>query len=156
MLSRFCHVQLFSIPWTVAHQAPLSMEFSREEYLDLPNPGIEPTSLTSSAFITSTTWEAPLITYCWTKSLGIWHDNPLKTADLMIHGIRINDPNTPGTCANSPLTMAMADTASWSQHLWIWLIIEALPNAKSWLEKGKQMPSWFYVFVHDWPLLCSL
>ena len=39
-------------PWTVAHQAPLSMGFSRQEYWsgmpcplpgDLPNPGIEPT-----------------------------------------------------------------------------------------------------------------
>ena len=37
-------------PWTVAHQAPLSMEFSRQEYWsgllfpspgDLPNPGNE-------------------------------------------------------------------------------------------------------------------
>ena len=26
------HVRLFVIPWTVAHQAPLSMEFSRQEY----------------------------------------------------------------------------------------------------------------------------
>ena len=25
-------VQLFAIPWTVAHQAPLSKEFSRQEY----------------------------------------------------------------------------------------------------------------------------
>ena len=39
--------------WTVAHQAPLSMGFSRQEYWsglpfpspgDLPNPGIKPTS----------------------------------------------------------------------------------------------------------------
>ena len=44
------HVWLFAIPWTVACQAPLSMEFSRQEYWsgvpfplpgDLPNPGIE-------------------------------------------------------------------------------------------------------------------
>ena len=43
-------------PWTVAHQAPLSMEFSRQEYWsgvpfhppgDLPDPGIEPMSLAS-------------------------------------------------------------------------------------------------------------
>ena len=43
-------------PWTVAHQAPLSMGFSRQEYWsglpfpspgDLPDPGIEPMSLTS-------------------------------------------------------------------------------------------------------------
>ena len=36
------HVQLFATPWTVAHQAPLSMEFSRLEYwsrLWFPIPG---------------------------------------------------------------------------------------------------------------------
>ena len=46
-------VQLFATPWTVAHQAPTSMGFSRQEYWsglpfaspgDLPNPGIEPRS----------------------------------------------------------------------------------------------------------------
>ena len=45
------HVQLFVTPWTVADQAPQSVEFSRQEYWsglpfpspgDLPNPGIEP------------------------------------------------------------------------------------------------------------------
>ena len=48
----------FETPWTVACQAPLTMEFSRLEYWselpfpppgDLPNPGIKPTSLTSPA-----------------------------------------------------------------------------------------------------------
>ena len=36
------YVQLFAIPWTVAQQAPLFMEFSRQEYwsgLPLPSPG---------------------------------------------------------------------------------------------------------------------
>ena len=35
-------VQLFATPWTVAHQAPLSMGFSKQEYwggLPLPSPG---------------------------------------------------------------------------------------------------------------------
>ena len=32
MLSRFSHVQLFATLWTVTHQAPLSMEFSKQEY----------------------------------------------------------------------------------------------------------------------------
>ena len=39
-------VQLFATPWTVAHQAPLSMKFSRQEYwsrLPFPTPGIFPT-----------------------------------------------------------------------------------------------------------------
>ena len=46
-------VQLFATPWTVAHQAPLSVGFSRQDYWsglpfpppgDLPDPGIEPVS----------------------------------------------------------------------------------------------------------------
>ena len=32
MLSHFSHVQLFATLQTVAHQAPLSMRFSRQEY----------------------------------------------------------------------------------------------------------------------------
>ena len=65
------HVWLFVTPWTVAHQAPLSMGFPRQEYWsefpfpppeDLPDPRIEPKSLISTAlrgrfFTTSTTWE---------------------------------------------------------------------------------------------------
>ena len=48
------HVQILTTPWTVSHQAPLSMEFSRQGYLsglpfltpgDLSNPGIEHASL---------------------------------------------------------------------------------------------------------------
>ena len=53
VLSHFSHVGLFAIPQTVAHQAPLSMGFSRQEYWsglplpspgDLPYPGIDPAS----------------------------------------------------------------------------------------------------------------
>ena len=52
LLSR---VWLFVTPWTVAHQAPLSVGFCRQEYWsvwpcpspgDLPNPGIKPASPT--------------------------------------------------------------------------------------------------------------
>ena len=72
MLSCFSHVRLFATLWTVALQAPLSMGFSRHEYWsgllcsppgDLPDPGMEPSSLMSLAlagrfFTTSCTWEA--------------------------------------------------------------------------------------------------
>ena len=53
MLNHFSCVQFFATPWTVAHQAPLYMGFSRQEYWsglpcpspgDLPEPGIEPGS----------------------------------------------------------------------------------------------------------------
>ena len=47
------YMRLFVIPWTVAYQAPLSREFSRQEYWsglpfpspgDLPHSGIKPAS----------------------------------------------------------------------------------------------------------------
>ena len=71
MLSHFSCVQFFAILWSVAHQAPLSMGFSRQEYWsglsfpspgDLPDPGIKPASLKSPAlagrfFTTMATWE---------------------------------------------------------------------------------------------------
>ena len=52
-LSYFSHVQLFATSWPVAHKAPLSMGFSRQENWsgllcppprDLPKPGIKPMS----------------------------------------------------------------------------------------------------------------
>ena len=61
----------FATPWTVAHLAPLCVEFSRQEHRGglpcpspggLPNPGAEPSSaapaLAGGLFITSATWEA--------------------------------------------------------------------------------------------------
>ena len=62
-------------PWTVAHQSPPSMGFSRQDYWsglpcpllgDLPDSGIEPVAIMSPAlagnfFTTSATWETPCI-----------------------------------------------------------------------------------------------
>ena len=75
LLSHFSCVWCFVTLWTMAHQTPLFMGFSRQEYWsrlpcpppgELPNPGIEPTSLifpslTGRFFTTSTIWEAPCI-----------------------------------------------------------------------------------------------
>ena len=72
VLSHFGHVRLFATQWTVAHQTPLSMGFSWQEYWrglpspspgGLPVPGIQPASLESPAlaggfFTTTATWEA--------------------------------------------------------------------------------------------------
>ena len=65
-------VLLFAAPWTVARQAPLSTESSRQEYWsglplpapgELPDPGIEPAAPVSPAivggcFASCATWEA--------------------------------------------------------------------------------------------------
>ena len=83
MLSRFSHFQLFATLWTIASQAPLSIGFSRQEYWsglpctapgDLPNPGIEPTSLSSPElisgfFTTSDAWDASVSKYLPIKYL---------------------------------------------------------------------------------------
>ena len=72
------HVFLFATPWTVAHQAPLSMGFSRQEHWrglpspppgDLPHPGIEPTSpaLASGFFYHWAIREAKTDTCPWLK-----------------------------------------------------------------------------------------
>ena len=71
VLSLFSCVWLFATPWTAAHQTPLSIGFSRQEYQtglpcpspgDPPNLGIKPASLKSLVLvdgflITSATWE---------------------------------------------------------------------------------------------------
>ena len=77
MLRLFSRVRLCATPWTVAHQAPLSMGFSRQEHWsglpcpppeDLPDPGIKPESLTSpassGAFFTSSATYIPTLTPC--------------------------------------------------------------------------------------------
>ena len=74
--------QLFVTLWTKALQAPLSMEFSRQEYWsglpfpspgDLPNPEIkpislEPTALAGEFFFHWATWKAYI--YIW--KVYIW------------------------------------------------------------------------------------
>ena len=88
MLSRFSRVQLFETLWTIACQASLSTEFSRQEPWsgllcpppgDLPDPGIEPMSPKSPAlagklFTTRATWEAKILGN-FHKFYGIFHCN---------------------------------------------------------------------------------
>ena len=87
MLSCFSRVQLSETIWTLAHQIPLSMWFSRQEYWsvlpcppagNLPNPGIKPVYFLSPAlaggfFTTSTTWEAwPALHFYGIPQNPIW------------------------------------------------------------------------------------
>ena len=81
MLSHFSRVRFFATPWTVARQAPLSVEFSRQECWN----GLVPSSRGSSRprdqiaslicvlaswfFTTSATWEALIMPQCQTLLL---------------------------------------------------------------------------------------
>ena len=84
VLRHFSRVWLFVTLWTTAHQAPLSMGFSRQEYWsglpcsppgDIPDPRIKPMFLRSPAlagriFTTSATREAPKD---WQSKAICWH-----------------------------------------------------------------------------------
>ena len=97
MLNCFSRVRLCATPWTIACQAPLSMGFSRQEYWsglpcpppwDLPDPGIETTSLKSPAlaggfFTTSATWEAGV-----PSSLEN-HENHCRTSSTIPSSLRV-------------------------------------------------------------------
>ena len=92
MLSQLSYVRLSATLWTVAHQAPLSMAFSRQEYWsglpcpppeDLPNPGIKPASLMSPAlaggfFTTHATWEAQVMNIRKLKD-----QSPVATSEVL-------------------------------------------------------------------------
>ena len=83
MLSRFSCVWLLATLWTVAHQAPLSKGFSRQECWsglpcspprDLSHAGIEPTSLMSAALATtSAAWEALVLVSTIQQSVSVIH-----------------------------------------------------------------------------------
>ena len=104
MLNHFSHVQFFVTLWTIAHQSPLFMGFSRQEYWsgwlcpapeDLPNPKMEPKSLMSPAlagsfFTTSATWEAWTYVYLrliqkikkrWQEYTEELHENVVNDPD---------------------------------------------------------------------------
>ena len=86
-------VRLFATPWTVAHQAPPSMGFSRQEYWsglpfsspgDLPDPGIEPRSPAIQAdALTSEPPGKPLFLPNWAGFLILIVDFSVSFYDLV-------------------------------------------------------------------------
>ena len=98
LLSRFSHVRLFVTPRTVAHRAPLSVGFSRQEYWnrllcpppgDLPDPGIKPAflmtlGLAGQFFTTSATWEARVSVDLY-LFFGMWYSRMPKSSHKSTH-----------------------------------------------------------------------
>jgi len=62
------HVRFFETPWIIAHQAPPSREFSKEEYwsrLPFPSPGDLPDPGIKSEYLSLLQW--------WVDSLPVCH-----------------------------------------------------------------------------------
>ena len=95
------HVQLFATLWTVGHQVPLSMGFSRQEYWNgllfpasgaLPDPGVKPKSpALGNGFFTTETPGKPIADPAAAKSLQSFPTlrNPMVCSPpgSSIHGI---------------------------------------------------------------------
>ena len=67
------HIRLFVTPWTVAHQAPLSTEFSRQEYwsgLPFPTPGDLPKPGSPTLEADTLTSEPPGDMYLFSEDSG--------------------------------------------------------------------------------------
>ena len=82
-------VQLFATPWTVAHQAPLSMGFPRQEYwsglpfsspVSLPDSGIEPESSTLAGRFFTT--EPPGKVFVSMVGCRLWGRTELDTTEV--------------------------------------------------------------------------
>jgi len=72
---------LFATPWTVAHQAPLSMGFSRQEYWgglprcpsgDLSDSGVEPLSSALAGRFFTTLTNFKVRSKNWVKTMPFW------------------------------------------------------------------------------------
>ena len=115
-------VRLFPIPWTAAHQAPLYVEFPRQEYWgrlpfpspgDLPGPGIKPRSPAWQAV--SLPLEAPEILKLF-PFLPSFHWGSLQTAGLPGEAGRVR--GLVGPVVREPLAAQppVQSWCPWSSH----------------------------------------
>ena len=89
------HIQFLATTWTVTHQAPLSMGFSRQEYWsgwpcpppgDLPDLGIEPVSLKSPALADR---------FFTTSATALWWKKFQFTKEASVHTVSRNTVSNP-------------------------------------------------------------
>ena len=124
-----------AIPWTVVHQAPLSVGFPRQEYWselpvsppeDIPDPGIEPTSPVSPA-LAGGFFTLPILSYC----LYLQQNNTAATAKSLQSCLTLCDP-IDGSPPGSPVPRILqARTLEW--------VAISFSNASKWKVKVKSL-----------------
>ena len=109
-----------AIPWTVARQAPLSMGFFKADYWsglpcpapgDLPNPGIEPTFLTSPALVAGS---LPLSHLGAETDSSRWHDPHAQVSAVDVGPAK---PLLSAGCHQVLCTVNVIRTSVTSKHL---------------------------------------
>ena len=101
------YVRFFATSWTVAHQAPLSMEFSRQEYWsglpfpspgDLPDPGSSCLLLGRQIFYHWATREAPLRPICLYKTVYLIWTSTVKPLIFFLFIFSLPLPGSTAGC----------------------------------------------------------
>ena len=129
------HVQLFATLWTVAHQAPLFMGFSRQKHWNgLPYP---PTSFMSPAlaggfFTTSIIWEALCVCVCVCVCVCIYICVYIKKIWNFLSGSVVK---------NTPANVGDAETQVPSQ-------VRKIPWRRKWQPTPVSLPGKSQVSVH--------
>ena len=125
-------------PWTAAHQAPLSMRFSRQEYWsglpcpppeNLLDPGIEPAFPVSPALpgrflTTSAHLGSPTLVQRPSRSLTFWNALPEQRADQILSVSSLQSPGGRGEGlqprmawgGESYLLLTAPDAEPWAAH----------------------------------------
>ena len=171
MLSSFSCVRLFVSSWTVAHQAPLSMGFSSQEYWsglpcpppgDLPDLGIKPMSPVAPVLQIVYRWatiEAPSHTYQW--SIVSWlKANKKQVLDVVMPTCGCQSPACcPGEARSWGCSGESGVKKQWGLYLEAPLKIVCNPSSTcaGWWETGWRSRRWtqLVLWSHDphWPLL---
>ena len=118
-------VQLFAILWIGAHQAPVSMEFSRKEYWgglpfptpgNLPDPGIEPASIVSPALAGDFFFFFKPLTYLGNPSK--WHNVDISVESF---STQRNKDNTWRECPGAGVFLSMLNERVEGKELKVFL-----------------------------------
>ena len=137
MLSHISPVRLFATLWTAAHQAPLSMGFSRQEYWselpcpppgDLPDPGTEPMSLCLLhcrwILYHWATWEAHEMTLSLSKSKSFSSFSYFPKSTPLCTGLfPLPPPLRPGfVIISNAFPDIFLDAENHAKHPWVWAL----------------------------------
>ena len=135
------HVRLFATPWTVAHQAPLSTGFSRQEYCselpfpspgDLPYPGTEPRSPTLQAdSLASKPLRQPASSVPCPLSFSQWFLSTLASAFPVLHVQSLHCTPAARPFSGAELYTAQPSHPS-SQQLWVPYRLQVVPTPLAW------------------------
>ena len=107
---------LIVTPWTVTHQAPLPMEFPRQEYWngysfsspgDLPNPGLKPGSLALQ--VVSLPSEPPVKPHGAVSPIVRIHESRNQRLEIKVSSFTVTPSDPPAKCLLPvPVTLCSA------------------------------------------------